>query len=187
MKAIPKIQHLSGGIVSEINVVEGDRVAAGQILLRLSATVVQANLSIIENTLAQLYSRRARLRAEIAEEPSFTVTEDLTALTSSKSAKTFIDSEQNLFNSRRNALIGMKKQLATRKLQLADEARGLDVQVEATENELAIVKEDVSKTDELLKKDSSRSSASISSNASFPILKVSRANISRLVRRPWAS
>ncbi len=147
-----KIQHLSGGIVSEINVVEGDRVAAGQVLLRLSATVVQANLSIVENTLAQLYARRARLRAEIAEAPSFTVTEDLAALTGKKAAKTFIDSEQNLFNSRRNALIGMKKQLATRKDQLADEARGLDVQVEATENELAIVKEDVSKTDELLKK-----------------------------------
>ncbi|EPR21543.1 MULTISPECIES: HlyD family type I secretion periplasmic adaptor subunit [Agrobacterium tumefaciens complex] len=147
-----KIQHLSGGIVSEINVAEGDRVEAGQILLRLSATVVQANLSIIENTLAQLYSRRARLRAEIAEAPSFTVTEDLAALTSSKAAKTFIDSEQNLFNSRRNALVGMKKQLGTRKDQLGDEARGLEVQVEATDNELAIVKEDVSKTDELFKK-----------------------------------
>ncbi len=147
-----KIQHLSGGIVSEINVAEGDRVEAGQILLRLSATVVQANLSIIENTLAQLYSRRARLRAEIAEAPSFTVTEDLAALTSSKAAKTFIDSEQNLFNSRRNALVGMKKQLGTRKDQLGDEARGLEVQVEATDNELAIVKDDVSKTDELFKK-----------------------------------
>ncbi|CUX24242.1 HlyD family type I secretion periplasmic adaptor subunit [Agrobacterium deltaense] len=147
-----KIQHLSGGIVSEINVAEGDRVEAGQVLLRLSATVVQANLSIVENTLAQLYSRRARLRAEIAEAPSFTVEEDLAALTSSKAAKTFIDSEQNLFNSRRNALIGMKKQLGTRKDQLADEARGLEVQVEATDNELAIVKEDVSKTDELFKK-----------------------------------
>jgi membrane fusion protein len=124
-----KIQHLSGGIVSEINVAEGDRVEAGQVLLRLSATVVQANLSIVENTLAQLYSRRARLRAEIAEAPSFTVQEDLAALTSSKAAKTFIDSEQNLFK-----------------------ARGLEVQVEATDNELAIVKEDVSKTDELFKK-----------------------------------
>lgn len=147
-----KIQHLSGGIVSAINVAEGDRVKAGQVLLRLSATVVQANLSIVENTLAQLYSRRARLRAEIAEAPSFTVAEDLAALTNSKAAKTFIDSEQNLFNSRRSALSGMKKQLGTRKDQLADEAHGLEVQVEATENELAIVKEDVSKTDELFKK-----------------------------------
>ncbi|MCZ4432481.1 HlyD family type I secretion periplasmic adaptor subunit [Agrobacterium sp. SOY23] len=147
-----KIQHLSGGIVSEIDVAEGDRVEAGQVVVRLSSTIVQANLSIVENTLAQLYSRRARLRAEIAEEPSFTVQEDLAALTTSKAAKTFIDSEQNLFSSRRNALVGMKKQLGTRKDQLADEARGLEVQVEATGNELAIVKDDVSKTDELFKK-----------------------------------
>ncbi|UXS32755.1 HlyD family type I secretion periplasmic adaptor subunit [Agrobacterium tumefaciens] len=147
-----KIQHLSGGIVSEIDVAEGDRVEAGQVLLRLSATIVQANLSIVENTLAQLYSRRARLGAELAEASSFTVPEDLEVLTNLKAAKTFIDSEQSLFNSRRNALSGMKKQLATRKDQLADEARGLSVQVEATDNELAIVKEDVSKTQELYKK-----------------------------------
>ncbi len=147
-----KIQHLSGGIVSEIDVAEGDRVDAGQVLLRLSDTIVQANLSIVENTLAQLYSRRARLGAELAEASSFSVPEDLEALTNSKAAKTFIDSEQSLFSSRRNALSGMKKQLATRKDQLADEARGLGVQVAATDNELAIVKEDVSKTQELYSK-----------------------------------
>lgn len=46
----------------------------------------------------------------------------------------------------------MKKQLVTRKDQLADEARGMDVQIEATNNELAIVREDVSKTRELYAK-----------------------------------
>ncbi|KJF72250.1 HlyD family type I secretion periplasmic adaptor subunit [Agrobacterium arsenijevicii] len=147
-----KIQHLSGGIVSEIDVAEGDTVEAGQVLLRLSGTIVQANLSIVENTLAQLYARRARLRAEISDAPSFTTPEDLATLTNSKAAKTFIDSEQNLFNSRRSALIGMKKQLATRKDQLADEAHGMDVQIQATNNELTIVREDVSKTQELYAK-----------------------------------
>ncbi|KAA3501439.1 HlyD family type I secretion periplasmic adaptor subunit [Rhizobium rhizogenes] len=147
-----KIQHLSGGIVSEIEVAEGDRVDAGQILLRLSDTIVQANLSIVENTLAQLYSRRARLRAEITEAASFTVPEDLVELTNPKAARTFIDSEQGLFKSRLSALTGMKKQLATRKDQLLDEARGMGVQVAATENELTIVKEDVSKTQELYSK-----------------------------------
>ncbi len=147
-----KIQHLSGGIVSQINIAEGDTVEAGQVLLRLSGTIVQANLSIVENTLAQLYARRARLRAEISDATSFTTPEDLAVLTNSKATKTFIDSEQNLFNSRRSALIGMKKQLVTRKDQLADEARGMDVQIEATNNELAIVREDVSKTQELYAK-----------------------------------
>lgn len=83
-----KIQHLSGGIVSQINVAEGDAVEAGQVLLRLSGTIVQANLSIVENTLAQLYARRARLRAEISDATSFTTPEDLAVLTNSKAAKT---------------------------------------------------------------------------------------------------
>ncbi len=53
-----KIQHLVGGIVSEIDVKEGDRVDANQVLVRLNGTVVQANLSISENTLAQLCAPR---------------------------------------------------------------------------------------------------------------------------------
>lgn len=160
---------------------------AGQVLLRLSGTIVQANLSIVENTLAQLYARRARLRAEISDAPSFTTPEDLATLTNSKAAKTFIDSEQNLFNSRRSALIGMKKQLATRKDQLADEAHGMDVQIEATNNELTIVREDVSKTQELYAKGLVTLQRLNLLKRQLSISKASRANIWPRVHRRWVS
>ena len=61
---VKKIQHLTGGIVGEVLVKEGDAVKAGQILIKLDGTTVRANLSIVQNTLAQLYARRARLLAE---------------------------------------------------------------------------------------------------------------------------
>ena len=59
-----KIQHLEGGIVSEVLVKNGDRVAAGAVLLKLDPTEAKANLQIIQSQLAELHARRARLVCE---------------------------------------------------------------------------------------------------------------------------
>ncbi|WP_184401994.1 HlyD family type I secretion periplasmic adaptor subunit [Rhizobium sp. BK650] len=147
-----KIQHPAGGIVSEIDVKEGDRVDADQVLVRLNGTVVKANLSIAENTLAQLYARRARLQAEASRASDVTVPEKLSELSTSKSAATLVASEQNLFVSRKNALEGMKKQVATRKQQLTDEVDGLTVQINATRDQVHLVEQDLEKVNTLYQK-----------------------------------
>lgn len=147
-----KIQHLAGGIVSEIDVKEGDRVEANQVLVRLNGTVVQANLSIAENTLAQLYARRARLQAEASRASEVTVPEKLSELATSNSATTLVASEQNLFVSRKNALEGMKRQVATRKQQLTDEVAGLTVQINATRDQVGLVEQDLEKVSALYQK-----------------------------------
>ncbi|MGO7366959.1 HlyD family type I secretion periplasmic adaptor subunit [Rhizobium leguminosarum] len=147
-----KIQHLVGGIVSEIDVKEGDRVDANQVLVRLNGTVVQANLSIAENTLAQLYARRARLQAEASRATQLTVPENLSELTTSKSATTLVASEQNLFISRKNALEGMRRQMATRKQQLTDEVDGLTVQINAVRDQVGLVDQDLEKVNALYKR-----------------------------------
>ncbi len=147
-----KIQHLVGGIVSEIDVKEGDRVEANQVLIRLNGTVVQANLSIAENTLAQLYARRARLQAEASRASELTVPENLAELTTSKSAATLVASEQNLFISRKNALEGMKRQIATRKQQSTDEVDGLTVQINAVRDQVGLVDQDLEKVNALYKR-----------------------------------
>lgn len=134
---VKKIQHLTGGIVSELLVSENDHVTAGQVLIRLDGTTTRANLSIVESTLAQLYARRARLKAERIGAESFEVEENITDLTSSTSAQKLLDGEQKLFDSRRSALIGMKSQLASRKDQLAEQVKGLVVQINATNDSWA--------------------------------------------------
>jgi membrane fusion protein len=140
---VKKIRHLTGGIVGALPVREGDSVKAGQVLIRLDATTVQANLSIVQNTLAQLYARRSRLRAEQLGAPGFTIPEDISALTSRADIALLEASERKLFESRRDALLGMKNQLQSRKAQLVDEAAGLTVQVKATEDALAVIAEEV--------------------------------------------
>jgi len=148
---VKKIQHLTGGIVGDVLVKEGDSVTAGQTLIKLDGTTVRANLSIVQNTLAQLYARRARLLAEQTGADEFTIPEDLNALTSGSSTPAALleESERKLFISRKNALVGMKSQLASRKGQLADETKGLTVQLGAIEDALKLIGEELSGLDKL--------------------------------------
>src|ERR1700754_4545785 len=59
--SVKKVQHPNGGTVGELLVQDGSRVRAGELLLRLDKTLVQANLDTISKALVELGARRARL------------------------------------------------------------------------------------------------------------------------------
>ncbi|MEX2648488.1 MAG: HlyD family type I secretion periplasmic adaptor subunit [Alphaproteobacteria bacterium] len=61
---IKVIQHLEGGIVEAINVVEGDRVKAGDSLIQLDLAASDSREQELRVTLDGLILRRARLEAE---------------------------------------------------------------------------------------------------------------------------
>jgi len=149
---VKKIQHLTGGIVSKLLVSENDHVTAGQVLIQLDGTTTKAQLSIVESTLAQLYARRARLKAERIDAGSFDVEENISDLTSSTAARDLLDGETKLFDSRRSALIGMKSQLASRKDQLGEQIKGLVVQINATNDSLGLIEQELEGVDTLYKK-----------------------------------
>lgn len=58
------VQHPDGGVVAAILVEEGSTVAAGDVLIRLDATLLRSQLTIIENQLFEMMARRGRLMAE---------------------------------------------------------------------------------------------------------------------------
>lgn len=62
--SVKKVQHREGGIIGDILVHEGDRVAAGQVLVRLDPTVADANEAVIQTQIWQLTARQMRLEAE---------------------------------------------------------------------------------------------------------------------------
>jgi HlyD family secretion protein len=57
-----KVQHPEGGVVAELNVREGARVIAGDLLIVLDATVLSANLAIVSKALDELIAQEARWR-----------------------------------------------------------------------------------------------------------------------------
>jgi len=75
--AVNKIQHLEGGIISEIMVRDGDLVEKDQVLMRLKPEASQAELSQAETRLASLRLEAERYRA-LAEsrDPDFTLLMD---------------------------------------------------------------------------------------------------------------
>lgn len=66
-----RVQHLEGGIVSDLLVREGDFVRAGDPLLRLDATRTRSELSAIDTQLFAARVREARLQAELRGETMF--------------------------------------------------------------------------------------------------------------------
>jgi len=63
------VQPAESGVVSEILVSEGDRVKAGQVLVRLDATVARADRAGLAETLAVLHLQMRRVRAELDDQP----------------------------------------------------------------------------------------------------------------------
>ena len=76
---VKKVQHPTGGVVGEILVREGQRVTAGDVVMRLDATQTRSNLAIVTKRLDEFAVRRARLEAERDEAPKISFPEALMA------------------------------------------------------------------------------------------------------------
>ncbi|WP_132256301.1 HlyD family type I secretion periplasmic adaptor subunit [Methylobacterium segetis] len=137
---VKKVQHPVGGIVGELRVREGDRVKAGDILIRLDETQARSSLDIVLRALDRLAARRAREEAERDGDMAISFTSDLQARAASDPAvATLIDSETRLFLARAKARNGQKSQLRERLAQLGEEIAGLTEQITAKTKEIAAV------------------------------------------------
>jgi HlyD family secretion protein len=58
------VQHPEGGVVAKVMVRDGDRVAAGAVLMRLEDRALRSQLARVETRLFEVMARRARLEAE---------------------------------------------------------------------------------------------------------------------------
>ena len=65
-----RVQHLEGGIIQEIRVREGDRVAAGDVLVALAGVGAQAEAGQLTGRLRALAATEARLQAERTGAPA---------------------------------------------------------------------------------------------------------------------
>ncbi|MBB4171465.1 MULTISPECIES: HlyD family type I secretion periplasmic adaptor subunit [unclassified Rhizobium] len=132
---IKKIQHKAGGIVSEILVHEGQRVAGGQTLLRLDDTNARSELQIVEHQLAELQMSAARLVAERDGAVHFELPSYFTRYSNAVSARVLFNREQRLLDARLKARQGQKQQLTERVTQLMNQIDGLSLQESAKRHE----------------------------------------------------
>ena len=138
--SVKKVQHPTGGVVSELFVQDGSRVRAGDLLLRLDATTAKANLDAVTKTIWELWARRARLEAERDGLEDVAVSNELgDAARQDPDIARIVSGEARLFGLRRDALSGQKAQLRERIVQLREEIKGLQEQGAAKAQELELV------------------------------------------------
>jgi adhesin transport system membrane fusion protein len=117
---VQMIQAVDGGVLAELMVKEGDRVAPGQLLARLDQTRFGASVGETEARLFALRAKAIRLRAEVTGQGDIAFPADLVR----RSPET-AQVEQALFRQRRHGL--------------AEELRTLKVAVELAGKEQALI------------------------------------------------
>jgi HlyD family secretion protein len=140
---VQKVQHPTGGIVGELRVRDGDRVKAGDILVRLDETVMRANLAIITKGLNELSARKARLEAERDGAETITFPPALLAQVDDADAVSAVSSERKLFQLRRAERLGQKAQLQQRMRQLNEEIGGIEAQQSAKAQEMTLIEREL--------------------------------------------
>jgi HlyD family type I secretion membrane fusion protein len=134
------VQHPDGGVVEAILVRDGDRVAAGDVLIRLDPTLLQSERSIAADQLYELRARRARLEAEGDGEVQLTFSDDvLQAAESDPDIADMIDGQRRLFDARAETLAREIEQLRKRQTQIADQIDGIRAQQAARARQLTLI------------------------------------------------
>jgi HlyD family secretion protein len=149
---VKKVQHPSGGVVGEIRVRDGDRVKAGDVVVRLDETMARANLAVITNSLDELAAQQGRLEAERDQDAAIKVRPELQARSAEFETAALIGGEQRLFELRREAREGLRAQLRQRIGQLDEQVVGLQEQASAKSDEIRLIQDELVGVQELWRK-----------------------------------
>jgi HlyD family secretion protein len=136
--SVKKVQHPTGGVVGALRAKDGDRVKAGEVLVRLDDTQTRANLAIVTKALDELAARQARDEAERDGAPKPAFPAELLA-DHSPATMQMVAGEQKLFDTRRTAREGQKAQLGEEIAQLRQQIQGNQEQEAAKSQEISWV------------------------------------------------
>ncbi|MEM5469381.1 HlyD family type I secretion periplasmic adaptor subunit [Celeribacter marinus] len=137
------VQHLEGGVIEKILVTEGDRVVAGELLLRLNDAEARAELERLESRAFRLRSVEARLRAEIAGSDDFVRPSDLVVEAAQDPDRAdALEVQSALFFARKDAQESAVRILAQGVAAYRENLAGQREQLNAAEAQLNFVIED---------------------------------------------
>ena len=146
------VQHLSGGIVKEVLVHEGQQVKEGDPLLRLDGAVAKANYEAVRQRYLGYRAMQSRLFAEQAGQNAIDFHPDVKAAMNDPLIKQQVSTQQQLIQARRAALAadlqgieesvqGLKEQLGSYQNILVQRRSQLSLLTEELNNTRGMVKE----------------------------------------------
>lgn len=144
------VQHPDGGVVGTINVSDGDRVEAGDVLIRFDDTLLLSEIAIVDGQLAESMARKDRLRAERDGLDDVAFSSDLLerAKTDAKIAD-LVSDERQLFRTRLEFLQKESEQLGERKVQINGQLAGVEAQLAATRTQRELIAQELADQQQL--------------------------------------
>jgi HlyD family secretion protein len=127
---VKTVTHPDGGVIAALLVKDGDRVRAGDPLIRFDSSVTEVSAAMSGMSLDQLLARRERLRAE---------RDGLTAMRFPSTASDAAVDERRLFALRRAALSGEQAQLRERMRQREQQIASYQAQIAAYRQQAALI------------------------------------------------
>jgi HlyD family secretion protein len=149
---VKKVQHPTGGVVGEIRARDGDRVQAGEVVIRLDETVARANLAMVAKSLDELAARQSRLEAERDGLAQITIPVSLRSRVNEPDLASIVQGENHLFETRREARAGQKAQLKERVAQLQEQIDGTNLQASAKADEIQLIRDELTGVEQLWRK-----------------------------------
>jgi protease secretion system membrane fusion protein len=146
------VQHLSGGIVKEVLVQEGQQVKEGEALLRLDGAVAKANYEAVRQRYLGLRAMQSRLFAEQVGSKTISFHPDVQSAMNDPLIKQQVATQQQLIQARQAAIAadlqgleenmqGLKEQMGSYQNVLAQRRNQLSLLTEELNNTRAMVKE----------------------------------------------
>ncbi|MFN3276725.1 MAG: HlyD family type I secretion periplasmic adaptor subunit [Paracoccus sp. (in: a-proteobacteria)] len=145
------VQHPDGGVVAQIAVAEGARVAAGDLLIALDGALLATELAIVEGQYFEVLARRGRLEAERADADAPDFPAELVGGAQSRPAlATLIAGQASLFATRLETLRQSLDQLAKQSDQIGAEITGIDAQIAALGTQRGLIVRELADQQSLL-------------------------------------
>ena len=139
------VQHKEGGIISSLEVKEGQKVRSGQVLIRLAGTDARAQESALAAQVYGLKAQQARLRAEQFGAAEITWPAEFATLRDDDLAvaQNAMKVQQTQFGTRQDALAAQKNVLRQKEAELVQQVKGLQRQVESTDEQNRLLSEEL--------------------------------------------
>lgn len=147
------VQHPDGGVVAEILIHDGEKVSAGQVLVRLDGTLLATELAIVEGQYFEILARRGRLEAERADLKQITFPEELVSTAADRpELKALMQGQESLFRARLDTLDQSLGQLAKQAEQVQSQIGGIDAQSQALQKQRDFIAQELRDQRSLLEK-----------------------------------
>lgn len=147
-----KIEHLGGGIVRAIAVAEGQRVAAGDLLLALDDTALIAERNRVSVALAFAEATKARAEAERDDAEVLSFPPSLLERAAEPGLAGDIERQKAQFTARLAVFRSQVDAIGKRIRSVEEEIAGMEIQRAAEEAKIAILREDLASKTGLLEK-----------------------------------